>query len=406
MQLNLRLSESMRRRKKQIGIVLDLALSLTAQLIDGVAYQVRGGGLNWDIRIFQIGHFMDNRAVLPDLDGVIVSAPGGRFLKQDGCPLVMIRSETPYAGVPHDSLVLDNRSASGLLVGHLARRGFKRLGMISYPSTRPRTDWVAMRESAFSGECSRLGLAGSIFRGTRALQSDRHRQFNAMARWVDEIGLPCGVVAIDDFRALDLMECCHMRGLRIPGDVAIAGIGNTPHVCAHTVPPLTSLGLNHQEFGRRAAAMLEALMRHPEKAGRVVMFGEFRLHERASTDTEWIGDEVVAAAVSLIRRRCHDPGFGCADVVAQSGISHTALNRRFCKALHGGVLDCLIGERLRLAKELLADPSIPLKLIAEKCGFRTPQYFSTVFRRHEKMTPNTYRRRRLDEQGGIMTNAM
>lgn len=394
-------SKTKQRQRKQIGIVLDPALSITAQLIDGVADQVRGAGLNWDTRIFQIRHFMDSRAVLPDLDGVIASAPGGRFLEQRDCPLVMFRSETPYAGEPHDSLVLDNRSAAVRLVEHLARRGFKRLGMISYPSTRPHTDWVAMRESAFSEECSRLGLAGSIFRGTQARQNDRERVFDAMARWLEETGLPCGVVAIDDFRALDLMECCHMRGMKIPGDVAIAGIGNTPHVCTHTAPPLTSLGLNYQAFGRRAAAMLQALMEHPEKAGRVVMFGEFRLHERASSDTEWIEDEVVASAVSHIRRRCNDPGFGCADVVAQSGISHTALNRRFSKALHGGVLDCLIDERVRLAKELLADPSIPLKLIAEKCGFRNPQYFSTVFRRHEKLTPNTYRRRRLGEQNGL-----
>jgi AraC-like DNA-binding protein len=48
--------------------------------------------------------------------------------------------------------------------------------------------------------------------------------------------------------------------------------------------------------------------------------------------------------------------------------------------------------RVQKAKELLTGSELCLKEIAANCGFKTPQYFSTVFRRQEHMTPGQYRK--------------
>ncbi|MBA2543240.1 MAG: helix-turn-helix domain-containing protein [Deltaproteobacteria bacterium] len=49
--------------------------------------------------------------------------------------------------------------------------------------------------------------------------------------------------------------------------------------------------------------------------------------------------------------------------------------------------------RLRLAKRLLADTDSPITEIAYDVGCASPQHFSTLFRRVEKVTPSVYRTR-------------
>jgi len=50
--------------------------------------------------------------------------------------------------------------------------------------------------------------------------------------------------------------------------------------------------------------------------------------------------------------------------------------------------------RLEMAKNILKDrPELTVSEVAYTCGFTTSQYFSTVFKKHEKCSPNEYRAR-------------
>lgn len=51
------------------------------------------------------------------------------------------------------------------------------------------------------------------------------------------------------------------------------------------------------------------------------------------------------------------------------------------------------GERIRIAKDLLADPRVPLAQIAFRVGFSQASAFHRAFRRIEKITPRHYRKR-------------
>jgi two-component system, response regulator YesN len=43
------------------------------------------------------------------------------------------------------------------------------------------------------------------------------------------------------------------------------------------------------------------------------------------------------------------------------------------------------------AKELLADPALPMKRICDLTGFGDATYFSSAFKRREGMSPSEYR---------------
>jgi AraC family L-rhamnose operon regulatory protein RhaS len=50
--------------------------------------------------------------------------------------------------------------------------------------------------------------------------------------------------------------------------------------------------------------------------------------------------------------------------------------------------------RLEMSKTIFQrDPNLMVSDVAYMCGFTTSQYFSTVFKKHEKCSPNEYKSR-------------
>ena len=53
----------------------------------------------------------------------------------------------------------------------------------------------------------------------------------------------------------------------------------------------------------------------------------------------------------------------------------------------------ILARRMKLACKLLAETSLSIEYIAEHCGYRTPSYFSTCYRKYFGMKPSDTRRR-------------
>lgn len=59
-------------------------------------------------------------------------------------------------------------------------------------------------------------------------------------------------------------------------------------------------------------------------------------------------------------------------------------------------------KRLEASKKILFEkPNLTIAEVAYSCGFTTSQYYSTVFKKHEKCAPNEYRIRRLEKQESV-----
>lgn len=65
----------------------------------------------------------------------------------------------------------------------------------------------------------------------------------------------------------------------------------------------------------------------------------------------------------------------------------------------------LMMRRLEMSKKmLLEDTNLTITEVAYRCGFTTSQYFSSVFKKHEKCTPNQYRQKNLGLVGVELSN--
>ncbi|AHY48110.1 Periplasmic binding protein-like domain (plasmid) [Rubrobacter radiotolerans] len=91
--------------------------------------------------------------------------------------------------------------------------------------------------------------------------------------------------------ALSALHACHDRGLRVPGDLAIAAVTDSLYLRTAN-PAVTALDLNGAEIGRRATELLVTLANGEEPASeRVIVPSSLRV--RASTghaDTEYLSE--------------------------------------------------------------------------------------------------------------------
>lgn len=82
------------------------------------------------------------------------------------------------------------------------------------------------------------------------------------------------------------------------------------------------------------------------------------------------------------------------DVAPSLGVSTRTLQRRLSE-LGLTYFDLVQESRLRLARRLLRDKSIPIRDVSVAVGFADPSSFSRFFRRSTGLAPNTFRYQRV-----------
>lgn len=101
-------------------------------------------------------------------------------------------------------------------------------------------------------------------------------------------------------------------------------------------------------------------------------------------------DPVIEQAVARIKDRL-SLGVDLAAVAEKTGLSYVQFLRRF-KAFTGMTpMDYVTSLRLQQAKELLTGSPLPVKKIANVCGFENEYYFSNFFKKHTGRSPKAFR---------------
>lgn len=81
-----------------------------------------------------------------------------------------------------------------------------------------------------------------------------------------------------------------------------------------------------------------------------------------------------------------------------AGLNHTTLSQVFFQETGFTPMEYVWRFRVSVAKKHLAFTNIPLKDVAVRCGFKTVQHFSRVFKEQTGQTPATYRREKLEKR--------
>lgn len=193
-----------------------------------------------------------------------------------------------YAYAPSDdpedmSEVCDHRHSGVLVAEHLIARGRRKIAIVAGDET------YGVARDRVEGAESVLAANGLEPVGRGAMYGSWDEAWgrtavDALCAAGDEID---GVICGSDQIARGVLDALRERGLSVPDVVAVTGHDNWAALVGHSRPQLTSIDMNLEELGRRAAARLFAAIEgHPSPGVRVTTP---RLVQRESTRGYHVG---------------------------------------------------------------------------------------------------------------------
>jgi LacI family transcriptional regulator len=220
-------------------------------------------GTGWEV-------FLDGR-----VDGLLVhDHKNGRpsHLAAAGMPLVLL---TRSVAVPEGcgAVWVDENRVIDVALSHLWDLGHRRIAHIAGPIgsrahgvPAPETDaWVynddvaVQRLNAYVAWMANRGAFDPLLVGYAQAWSAPQAP-EMLKAWMALEEPPTAVACANDAQALDIIAAAQEAGLRIPEDLSVIGVDNSPQA-RDSVPPLTSVEVRMEEVGRHAVMALLRMMK-------------------------------------------------------------------------------------------------------------------------------------------------
>lgn len=250
------------KQTKVIGVILPkISTETSSRLVRGLdevlakeGYQIllANSGLSAEKEIEHL-RLLKSR----DVDGIILSATtNGAGLKAEiqrlDIPVVVVGQEVDDT----PNVIFDEYQAAKDMVKHLIDHGHERIGFIGVSEEDPAVGVLRKKGYLQAMQERNLPIEESwIEKGIFDVESGAV----AMERMMGAAIPPTAVFAVTDRLAIGAMNYVKSIGLRIPEDIAFAGIGAS-ELSRYITPSLTTMDYQNKESGRVAAGLiLEAI---------------------------------------------------------------------------------------------------------------------------------------------------
>ncbi len=321
------------------------------------------------------------------ISGVLVlidDSSVSRVLNRAGVPWVYL---LPAKQVQHPCVAVDDHAIGRMGAEFLLGRGFLRCAFCGAG-----TVWSDRRAEGFRATVEAAGRACQVVDIPFAQDRDWGLASGAsrwLRRWVAGLTPGTAVMAAHDTLANCLVDTCLQRGLRIPQDVAVLGVGNHDMLCQLSPVPISSVDTNVPLAAAQAATLLGELIdgRTPAPPPLVQPGG---IVERRSTEIVVYGDDLVARVVAHIRSQA-DAGTSVASLLRFFPVSRRTLSRRFARFVGHSPAAEIRQARLRQARDMVKHSRLSLTEIAVTCGYADLPHMDRAFRRETGSIPSALR---------------
>jgi len=340
---------------------------------------------------------VDERALVPRGwagDGVLTvfhrRKDIARFIRQLKIPVVDMGLYRPEIPLPR--VAGDHSSIGRLAAEHFAERGFRHTAWFSTDLTPIQT----LRFNGFAQGCRDLRLETPLNWIWSEACGNAPDSWPRMRRWIERLlrkaPKPLAVFAHNDYDASNVEDVCRVAGIAVPEEVAILGVDDNELICLNQPVPLSSIAHDLARVGHDAAALIDRLIDGAPPPVAPVLIPPAGVVLRQSTDLSAVSIPAVRTAMRFIKENLAN-SFGIEEVAAVAGVSRSTLDRLFIQHLNRSVHEEVQRARLSSVKRHLLHTGLSVSEIARRTGFCHAQYLNNLFRRHESLTPRTYRKR-------------
>ena len=375
----------------QVGVLVDTSRSYGRDIVRGIRRYVAEHG-PWSLYL----ESRDLRSSFPEWlkkwpgDGILARTIDPALLRQlkaTRLPVIELRSTAlkhpfPFVG-------MDNRIVGQRVAAHFMDRGFRRFACYLDNSEL----FFQQRCQSYRDTLKERGFDCSVFEtesaGRKTQRWDQHQR--RVADWLTSLEKPCAVFASNDQLGFWVLDAARRAGISAPEEIAVIGAENDKTLCETAWPPLSSVQLRGQSVGYAAARMLDEWMQRKTPPPAVTLLPPGDIIVRQSSDIVAVEDARIARALQFIRERAiADIGVG--DVAREVALSRSALERRMKVLIGQSPGEEITRIRFSHVERLLTQTDLTLDAIAERAGFKHPQYMAEAFHKRTGMTPGVYRR--------------
>ncbi|MGA2479512.1 MAG: XylR family transcriptional regulator [Spirochaetia bacterium] len=376
-------------KRKRVALVMGLTDTYEHGIARGIVRYARGRkdwdlyGYGWMFRPFDALEVWRGEGIIARIE----SSEQARLIEGLSAPVVDVAgaySMKSFATVTNDDELTGSRA------GHyLAACGFRRFGFCGVSGT----GWSTRRQDGFREAVRRIDPAPAVF-GESLPWWETLDTSGRLRSWIAGLRQPVGIFAANDTAGVKLADLCRDLGIAVPESIAILGVDNEDILCEMTSPTLSSIELDCETIGYRAAAVLDEMMKAPARARppvRSLLVPPKDVMERESTRVYACEDPLVEKAMRFIRRY----GTGhltVGGILAAVPASRRSLETRFKKATGRTLRAEIVRVRLAHARALLRTTNLTVGDVAAECGFGSAQRFHEAFRETEGVSPGRYRR--------------
>lgn len=309
-----------------------------------------------------------------------------KLIEQSGIPAVDLRFAVKDLNC--HGVGIDNQTVVRRVFEHFTSRGFRRFGVCGYASGR--SYWLDVREKLFLDMAAENGIPCQRFEPRVAIEQSWEQEQKQIVSWLKKLGKNVAVFAVNDERGQQVIDACRRAEINVPDEIAIAGVGNDEFLCGLSTPPMTSVDINVEGIGYRAAQLLVDLM-HGQKCPRdPILLSAGQIVPRRSTDAYAVEDQELLEILRYLRENaCR--GIRIEDISKEMKMERRTLERRVKAALGRSPKEEISRIQMEEACQLLARTEMSIKNVAISSGFANSRYFSRVFRMRNGTTPHQYR---------------
>lgn len=286
------------------------------------------------------------------------------------------------------NITIDNAAVGSLGAEHLLHCGFRHFAYCGLEGIY----WSAKRGEAFDKRLQKAGYSCQTYKLPKAkgVQALWEKEEPLLTGWLRLLPKPVGIMTCNDDRAQHMLDACHAAQIHVPSEVAIVGVDNDEFICRLANPALSSICLNPQILGYRAAQLLDRVMAGEKCGQTTVVGGPTHVVARGSTNILLVEDREVSDAIRFIREHADRP-LQVDDVAEAVTMSRRTLQQRFSKSVGRSVHSQILRERVNRITELLAETDLTVTQIARKLNFSSAKQLDRVFTKFQGVTPTAYR---------------